>query len=115
MDFNSWLMAASSLKVALTCSMLADCCSVEAETSSVEAADSSETALMSWMLCTIRVKRWAWRLIMSVMLLLCCTTFSMTVTISSDPADKAMMFEPTASKIYRHPTFYKVPDDVGNI
>jgi ring-1,2-phenylacetyl-CoA epoxidase subunit PaaB len=26
-----------------------------------------------------------------------------------------MMFEPTASKIYRHPTFYKVPDEVGNM
>jgi len=25
------------------------------------------------------------------------------------------MFEPTASKIYRHPTFYKVPDDVGHM
>jgi ring-1,2-phenylacetyl-CoA epoxidase subunit PaaB len=34
---------------------------------------------------------------------------------ASDPADKAMLFEPTASKIYRHPTFYKVPDDVGNM
>jgi len=33
----------------------------------------------------------------------------------SDPAEKDMMFEPTASKIYRHPTFYKVPDDVGNM
>jgi len=35
--------------------------------------------------------------------------------IASDPGEKAMMFEPTASKIYRHPTFYKVPDDVGNM
>ena len=34
---------------------------------------------------------------------------------ASDPADKEMLFEPTASKIYRHPTFYKVPDDVGNM
>ncbi|HWI29764.1 MAG TPA: 1,2-phenylacetyl-CoA epoxidase subunit PaaB [Stellaceae bacterium] len=34
---------------------------------------------------------------------------------ASDPAQKDMMFEPTASKIYRHPTFYKVPDDVGNM
>jgi len=34
---------------------------------------------------------------------------------ASDPAEKDMMFEPTASKIYRHPTFYKVPDDVGNM
>ena len=34
---------------------------------------------------------------------------------ASDPAEKEMMFEPTASKIYRHPTFYDVPDDVGHI
>lgn len=34
---------------------------------------------------------------------------------ASDPTDKEMMFEPTASKIYRHPTFYEVPEDVGNM
>jgi ring-1,2-phenylacetyl-CoA epoxidase subunit PaaB len=34
---------------------------------------------------------------------------------ASDPVDKDMMFEPTASKIYRHPTFYDVPDDVGHM
>ena len=34
---------------------------------------------------------------------------------ASDPADKAALFEPAASKIYRHPTFYDVPDDVGNM
>jgi ring-1,2-phenylacetyl-CoA epoxidase subunit PaaB len=34
---------------------------------------------------------------------------------ASDPADKDALFEPTASKIYRHPTFYEVPDEVGNI
>ncbi|MGL4637724.1 MAG: 1,2-phenylacetyl-CoA epoxidase subunit PaaB [Beijerinckiaceae bacterium] len=34
---------------------------------------------------------------------------------ASDPADKDMLFEPTASKIYRHPTFYDVPDDVGHM
>ena len=34
---------------------------------------------------------------------------------ASDPADRDMLFEPTASKIYRHPSFYKVPDDVGNM
>ena len=38
-----------------------------------------------------------------------------TAITASDPADKDMMFEPTASKIYRHTTFYKVPDDVGNM
>lgn len=34
---------------------------------------------------------------------------------ASDPTDKDMMFEPTASKIYRHPTFYEVPEEVGNM
>ena len=38
-----------------------------------------------------------------------------TAIVASDPSEKAMMFEPTASKIYRHPTFYQVPDDVGNL
>jgi len=38
-----------------------------------------------------------------------------TAITASDPAEKDMMFEPTGSKIYRHPTFYKVPDDVGNM
>ncbi len=34
---------------------------------------------------------------------------------ASDPADKEMLFEPAASKIYRHPTFYEVPDELGNM
>jgi len=34
---------------------------------------------------------------------------------ASDPTDKEMMFEPTASKIYRHPTFYEVPEEVGHM
>jgi ring-1,2-phenylacetyl-CoA epoxidase subunit PaaB len=35
--------------------------------------------------------------------------------IASDPGEGDMLFEPTASKIYRHPTFYTVPDDVGHM
>lgn len=35
--------------------------------------------------------------------------------VASDPNDSGMMFEPTASKPYRHPTFYDVPDDVGHM
>ena len=35
--------------------------------------------------------------------------------VASDPSDKDEMFEPTGSKIYRHPTFYEVPDDVGHM
>lgn len=34
---------------------------------------------------------------------------------ASDPADKGPLFEPAESKIYRHPTFYDVPDDVGHM
>jgi ring-1,2-phenylacetyl-CoA epoxidase subunit PaaB len=35
--------------------------------------------------------------------------------VASDPADKEMLFEPAATKVYRHPTFYTVPDEVGNM
>jgi ring-1,2-phenylacetyl-CoA epoxidase subunit PaaB len=35
--------------------------------------------------------------------------------VASDPADKPMLFEPAASKIYRHPAFYEVPDEVGHM
>ena len=34
---------------------------------------------------------------------------------ASDPQDKDALFEPTASKIYRHPTFYEVPEEVGHM
>ena len=35
--------------------------------------------------------------------------------VASDPSDRDSLFEPTGSKIYRHPTFYEVPDDAGNM
>jgi ring-1,2-phenylacetyl-CoA epoxidase subunit PaaB len=35
--------------------------------------------------------------------------------VASDPADKDELFEPALSKIYRHPTFYAVPDEVGHM
>src|SRR3954467_14583706 len=38
-----------------------------------------------------------------------------TAITASDPADKGMMFEPAESKIYRHPTFYEVPEEVGHM
>ena len=34
---------------------------------------------------------------------------------ASDPGDKEMLFEPAESKVYRHPTFYDIPDDVGHM
>jgi ring-1,2-phenylacetyl-CoA epoxidase subunit PaaB len=35
--------------------------------------------------------------------------------VASDPADKDALFDPALDKIYRHPTFYEIPDGVGNI
>ena len=35
--------------------------------------------------------------------------------VASDPADKDELFEPAADKIYRHPTFYDIPDEVGHM
>lgn len=34
---------------------------------------------------------------------------------ASEPDDKAEMFDPSADKIYRHPTFYVIPDEVGHM
>jgi len=34
---------------------------------------------------------------------------------ASDPADREALFDPAEDKIYRHPTFYDVPDGVENI
>jgi ring-1,2-phenylacetyl-CoA epoxidase subunit PaaB len=35
--------------------------------------------------------------------------------VASDPAESAAFFDPAADKIYRHPTFYEVPDGVENL
>jgi ring-1,2-phenylacetyl-CoA epoxidase subunit PaaB len=35
--------------------------------------------------------------------------------IASDPAESSAFFEPAADKIYRHPTFYDIPDGVENL
>ena len=32
---------------------------------------------------------------------------------ASAPEDKESFFEPAADKIYRHPTFYQIPEEVG--
>lgn len=34
---------------------------------------------------------------------------------ASDPDDKAQLFDPADDKIYRHPTFYEIPEGVKNI
>ena len=35
--------------------------------------------------------------------------------IASDPAETSSLFEPAEDKIYRHPTFYEIPDGVENL
>ena len=35
--------------------------------------------------------------------------------VASDPAETAAFFEPAEDKIYRHPTFYTIPDEVDNL
>ncbi|MBI3369431.1 MAG: 1,2-phenylacetyl-CoA epoxidase subunit B [Burkholderiales bacterium] len=35
--------------------------------------------------------------------------------VASDPDDKAMLFDPAEAKVYRHPTFYPLPDAVKHM
>ena len=35
--------------------------------------------------------------------------------VASDPGDKAMYFDPMEDKIYRHPTFYRLPGSVDHM
>ena len=34
---------------------------------------------------------------------------------ASSPDDKDVLFDPANDKVYRHPTFYKLPDEVKNM
>lgn len=34
---------------------------------------------------------------------------------ASSPGDKTALFEPSNSKIYRHPTFFPMPEEVKNL
>jgi ring-1,2-phenylacetyl-CoA epoxidase subunit PaaB len=34
---------------------------------------------------------------------------------ASDPSDADVLFEPARDKVYRHPTFYEIPDEVKNL
>jgi ring-1,2-phenylacetyl-CoA epoxidase subunit PaaB len=34
---------------------------------------------------------------------------------ASNPDDKGSFYEPSDDKIYRHPTFYNLPDEVGHM
>jgi len=34
---------------------------------------------------------------------------------ASDPEDKDTLFEPAKDKVYRHPSFFVIPDEVGHM
>lgn len=34
---------------------------------------------------------------------------------ASQPQDKGAFFDPANDKIYRHPTFYDIPDEIGHM
>jgi ring-1,2-phenylacetyl-CoA epoxidase subunit PaaB len=34
---------------------------------------------------------------------------------ASAPADKDSLFDPANDKVYRHPTFYDIPDEIGHM
>lgn len=34
---------------------------------------------------------------------------------ASSPDEKDLMYDPANDKIYRHPTFYNIPDEVGHM
>ncbi|CTQ55674.1 1,2-phenylacetyl-CoA monooxygenase, subunit B [Roseibium album] len=38
-----------------------------------------------------------------------------TQITASDPGSKDSLFEPSKDKIYRHPSFYDIPEDVGKM
>jgi len=35
--------------------------------------------------------------------------------VASDPGDKDMYFDPMVDKVYRHPTFYELPESVNHM
>ncbi|MBS0364761.1 MAG: 1,2-phenylacetyl-CoA epoxidase subunit B [Proteobacteria bacterium] len=35
--------------------------------------------------------------------------------VASDPQEADALFEPARDKVYRHPTFYAIPDEVKNL
>jgi ring-1,2-phenylacetyl-CoA epoxidase subunit PaaB len=34
---------------------------------------------------------------------------------ASEPNDKSEFFDPASDKVYRHPTFYDIPEEVGHM
>jgi ring-1,2-phenylacetyl-CoA epoxidase subunit PaaB len=34
---------------------------------------------------------------------------------ASSPGEKGPLFDPANSKVYRHPTFYEIPEELGHM
>ena len=45
----------------------------------------------------------------------CATPVMSTPVVASSPDEKDAFFEPSGDKVYRHPTFYDIPDDVPHL
>ncbi|TXI21341.1 MAG: 1,2-phenylacetyl-CoA epoxidase subunit B, partial [Roseateles sp.] len=35
--------------------------------------------------------------------------------VASDPVEKGSLFEPADDKVYRHPTFYELPEELNHM
>jgi ring-1,2-phenylacetyl-CoA epoxidase subunit PaaB len=35
--------------------------------------------------------------------------------VASSPSEKGPLFDPSTSKVYRHPTFFEIPEEVGHM
>lgn len=35
--------------------------------------------------------------------------------VASDPRDKDALYDPADNKVYRHPTFFEIPEDAGKM
>lgn len=35
--------------------------------------------------------------------------------VASSPSEKGPMFDPAENKVYRHPTFYEIPEEAGRM
>ena len=38
-----------------------------------------------------------------------------TAITATSPGDKEALFEPANSKVYRHPTFFDIPEEIGHM
>ena len=53
---------------------------------------------------------------MKTSFLAACTLAAITLMVAmSDPSEKDQLFDPMEDKVYRHPTFYELPESVNQM